>query len=93
MPVKKISTSLIHRNIRIGTRRTSLRLEHIAWCSLVEIAQREGITVHELCTAINAEKPRALSLATAIRRAVLQYYRDAATESGHAKAGHGKTVH
>ena len=50
---------------------------------------REGITITELCTAINTAKPRHLSLTAAIRVAVLQYYMDAATEPGHIMAGHG----
>jgi predicted DNA-binding ribbon-helix-helix protein len=59
---------------------------------LLEIAAREGFTVNELCTAIHAEKPRALRFSDALRLGVLRYYRDAATESGHAKAGHGKRL-
>ena len=77
----------------IGRRRISIRLDQPTWQALQEIAARERITVQELCTAINAEKPRGLSLTTAVRIAVLRYYRDAATESGHAKARHGKTLH
>jgi predicted DNA-binding ribbon-helix-helix protein len=84
---------LINGNIRIGARRTSLRLDRLTWQASYEIAARERITVHELCTAIHSEKPHALSLTAAIRLAVLQYYRDAATEAGHATAGHGTTVH
>ena len=80
-------------NIHIGRRRISIRLDQPTWQALQEIAARECVTVHELCTAINAEKPRGLNLTTAIRIAVLRYYRDAATESGHAKARHGKTLH
>ena len=60
---------------------------------LDEIAQREDVTTSQLCSAINSQKPPALSLTVAVRLGVLQYYRDAATESGHAKAGHGNTVH
>jgi hypothetical protein len=43
----------------------------------------EGVTLHELCTAIDSEKPRGLNLTIAIRIAVLRYYMDAATETGH----------
>ena len=78
--------------IRIGGGRR-ICLDQPTWQALQEIAGRERITVQELCTAINAEKPRGLNLTTAIRIAVLRYYRDAATESGHAKARHGKTLH
>jgi predicted DNA-binding ribbon-helix-helix protein len=40
---------------------------------LHEIARRAGVTIHELCAAINAVKRRPLSLTVAIRIAVLQY--------------------
>jgi predicted DNA-binding ribbon-helix-helix protein len=56
---------------------------------LHDIARREDITVDELCTALNAEKPRDLPLTVAIRIGVLRYYADAATEAGHTRAGHG----
>jgi predicted DNA-binding ribbon-helix-helix protein len=55
-----------------------------------DVARREGITISELCTAINETKPRRLSLTVAIRVAMLQYYMVAATEPGHIIAGHGK---
>ena len=50
------------------------------------------LTVDELCPATDAEKPHGLNLTVAIRVAVLQYYIDAATEAGHAKARHGKAL-
>ena|SRR5271156_5642077 len=91
--VEKASGALLSRNIRIGPRRTSFRVDPLTWCLLQEIARRERVTVHELCAAINSEKPPALSLTVAIRIAVLRYYHDAATASGHARAGHGRSVH
>jgi len=74
-------------------RRTCIRLDQPTWSALVEIAGREQITVHEFCTAIDVVKPPAVSLTVAIRLGVLRYYRDAATESGHSQAGHGKAIH
>jgi predicted DNA-binding ribbon-helix-helix protein len=91
--VEKSSGALLSRNIRIGSRRTSFRIDPLTWRLLQEIARRERVTVHELCAAVNSQKPPALSFTAAIRVAVLRYYHDAATENGHAKAGHGKTVH
>jgi len=88
--VLKTGDGLINHNIRIGKRRTSFRLDRLTWRLLYEIARREDVTIHELCTAINAEKPRTLSLTVAVRVAVLQYFYDAATASGHRSAGHGK---
>lgn len=91
--VKTSSGVILSRNICIGSRRTSFRIDPLTWRLLQEIAQRERVTVHELCTAINSEKSPALNFTTAVRIAVLRYYRDAATENGHAKAGHGKRLH
>jgi predicted DNA-binding ribbon-helix-helix protein len=62
---------LISHHIRIGKRRTSIRL---TWRLLQEIADRERITVHELCTAISSGKRRAMPLSVAVRTAVLRYY-------------------
>lgn len=87
------SGAVLNRNIRIGSHWTSFRIDPLTWRLLKEIARRERVTVNELCTAINSEKPPAFNLTVAIRVAVLRYYHDAATPAGHAKAGHGKTVH
>jgi predicted DNA-binding ribbon-helix-helix protein len=75
--------ALVSHNIRIGDRRTSFRLDGLTWGALHDIAQRERVTVHALCTAVDSRKPRALSLTVAVRVAVLQYYRDVATDPGH----------
>jgi len=80
---------LINRTLYLRNRRTCAKLDELTWRSLCEIADREGVTVHKLCAAIDAAKPRHLSLSTALRLGVLQYYRDATTESGHIAAGHG----
>lgn len=88
--VENARDGLINKNIRLGARRTSCRLDRLTWDMLHEIARREGVTIHELCAAINAVKRRPLSLTVAIRIAVLQYHIDASTEAGHRRAGHGK---
>jgi hypothetical protein len=46
---------------------------------LSDFARREGATIRELCTAIEAEKLRRLSLTVATRSAVVHV--DAATET------------
>ena|ERR1700689_5489335 len=89
---EKTARGLVHHNIQIGARRTSVRIDRLTWRSLHEIAQLEGVTVHELCMTLNAAKPPSLSLTVAIRVGILQYYRDAATERGHRQAGHGKAA-
>lgn len=85
-----LSRGLVNRTLHIGKRRTSARLDEFTWSALRDIAEREGVTLNQLCTAIADVKPRGLSLSTAIRLGVLQYYREAATESGHIIAGDGK---
>ena len=44
------------RFIRIGTRRTSVRLEDSLWQALRDIAAAEGIDVHTLCTHLHASR-------------------------------------
>jgi len=76
------------RNVILDDRRTSLRLELAIWDALEEICAREGITLNQLCMRVERQRgPR--SLAAAIRVYALQYFREAATEPGHAEAGHG----
>jgi predicted DNA-binding ribbon-helix-helix protein len=80
--------SLVSRNVTISGRRTSLRLESETWRALEEICTREGKNFHEVCTMI--EERRSVSNRTsAVRSFIIDYYRVAATETGHAKAGHG----
>jgi predicted DNA-binding ribbon-helix-helix protein len=80
------------RSLRIGRRRTTLRLDAVTWAALDEITARERVSIHEFCAVVNREKPRALPLTLAIRRHVLRYFRDAATDEGHARAGHGNAA-
>ncbi len=87
--VETRQSSLINRNIVVDRRRTSIRLETEMWNDLADICKREGKTMHELCTLVNAVKPAGRSLTSAIRVFLISYYRAAATEDGHSKAGHG----
>lgn len=76
------------RNVTVSGHRTSLRLEQDVWDALDEICDREGISVHNLCTLI--EQRRAHSSRTAAVRAfILGYFREAASDAGHQRAGHG----
>lgn len=83
------SSTLVNRNVTIHGRRTSLRLEPAMWDALHEIAQRESITVHDLCTKVELER-RESTLTAAIRVFILGYYREATTAQGHSLAGHGQ---
>tara|TARA_R110001592_G_scaffold172923_2_gene411495 strand:+ start:2135 stop:2425 length:291 start_codon:yes stop_codon:yes gene_type:complete len=40
------------RNIRVGNRRTSIRLEPALWSALEEIARAEGVDVDTICTQL-----------------------------------------
>ncbi len=81
-------SSLVNRNVTIGRRRTSLRLEPAMWDALEEICRREAMNQHESCERID-ERRRASSLTAAIRVFIVNYFRAAATEEGHASIGHG----
>lgn len=83
------TSALISRNLIIRGRRTSARLEPDMWVALYEIAQREGRSIHEICSMIDQTKPRECSLTAAVRVFITAYFRAAATEEGHARAGHG----
>ena len=82
------ASTLVIRNVTIEGRRTSLRLDPIMWDALDEICHRETITRNRLCETIYKFK-HASTLTAAIRVFVVNYYRAAATEEGHASIGHG----
>ena len=83
--------TLSNRNVTLNGRRTSMRLEQEMWKALREICRREDMTVHELCSLID-DRCGLSSLTAATRVFILMYYRAAATDEGHATAGHGKRV-
>ncbi len=83
------ASTLINRNVTVGGRRTSLRLEPAMWDALEEICRREEMSQHQLCAKID-ERRRASSLTAAIRVFIVNYFRAAATEEGHANMGHGR---
>ena len=87
-PHERTESTLVNRNVFVGRRRTSLRLEPAMWDALAEICRREDLNLHELCALID-ERRRASSLTAAIRVFVVNYFRSAATEEGHASMGHG----
>lgn len=83
------NTSLVIRNVTIDNRRTSVRLEPEMWQALSDICRRERCSIHNLCTMISACKNGPGSLTAAIRVFIMAYYKTAATEDGHNRAGHG----
>ena len=83
-----IKSRLQSRNVTVGGHRTSLRLEQDVWSALEEVCSREGLNVHELCTRIEARRTGS-SRTAAVRAFVLGYFREAASDTGHVRAGHG----
>jgi len=86
---KKDRSSLVSRNVTIGEHRTSVRLEPDMWNGLRDICRREHVTIHDIATVVSQRKPLNSSLTAAIRVFVMAYFRNAATEEGHNRAGHG----
>ena len=82
-------STLVIRNVTLVDRRTSLRLEPAMWEALEEVCRREGLTIHELSTVVDARRSES-TLTAAMRVFALDYFRRAATEAGHARAGHGR---
>lgn len=85
----KEKSSLISRNVTVGTHRTSVRLEPDMWNGLREVCRREHVSMHDIATAVSTRKAPNTSLTAAIRVFVMAYFRAAATEEGHSRAGHG----
>jgi predicted DNA-binding ribbon-helix-helix protein len=81
--------ALISRNITVNKKRTSIRLEAQMWVALKEIAEREKCTVHDICSVIAGRKSDNITLTAAIRIFLMLYFKSAATEEGHKRAGHG----
>jgi predicted DNA-binding ribbon-helix-helix protein len=62
------------RSIAIGGHKTSVTLEEAFWNGLKEVASNRNLTLSELVTAIDSERPNA-NLSSAIRLFVLDHYR------------------
>lgn len=85
------ASTLLNRNVTISGRRTSMKLEPDMWDALEEICQREDRSVHDVCTMIS-DRHMGNNLTAAIRGFILNYFRAAATDDGHVRAGHGRTA-
>ena len=69
--------SNVPRSVRIAGRRTSMRLESQFWEALRDVAEREHSDVGEICTRI-AKRSRNANLSSAVRVAMMDYYRELA---------------
>lgn len=83
-----IQSRLQSRNVTVDGHRTSLRLETDVWDALEEICTRESLNVHEVCTLVEQRRSGS-SRTAAVRAFILGYFRDAASDTGHSRAGHG----
>jgi predicted DNA-binding ribbon-helix-helix protein len=85
-------STLLSGNVTVAGRRTSIRLEPAMWDALKEISAREAKTVHDVVTEIAHHRNQS-SLTAAIRVFLLRYFKAAATEEGHRRAGHRLSDH
>ncbi|TWA70736.1 putative DNA-binding ribbon-helix-helix protein [Azospirillum baldaniorum] len=67
------------KNVCVAGKRTSMRLEPAFWDALVEIAQREGLTVSKLCTRLASQLDAQYidSFSSVVRVYVMEYFRAA----------------
>ena len=67
-------STLISKNVLIDGHRTSMRLEPAIWDALSQIAAREKLTVHNICSIVNRHRVNT-SLTSATRVFILGYFR------------------
>lgn len=60
------------------------------WDALQEICSREGRSIHDICTEIDRQRQQS-GLTAGVRVFILSYFREAATEEGHARAAQRRT--
>lgn len=77
----RLAGGLVGRNVRIGGRRTSVRLEPEMWDALHEVAVLEGCSIHDLCSAVEDLRNPAASFTGALRVFLMEYFRNAAHAS------------
>jgi predicted DNA-binding ribbon-helix-helix protein len=82
------NSRLVNRNVVAERGRTSMRLEPELWDALSEICERESQDMSTLVRQVEASGHSG-GRTSAIRVFILNYYRAAATETGHAGMGHG----
>jgi len=88
MEVTLTISRLVNRNVVAGRGRTSMRLEPELWDALSEICEREAVDMSTLVRQVEAAG-HAGGRTSAVRVYIQNYFRAAATEIGHAGAGHG----
>ncbi len=79
---------LVNRNVVAERGRTSMRLEPELWDMLNEVCEREAQDMSTLVRQIEAAG-HVGGRTSAVRVYIANYFKAAATEVGHAGAGHG----
>ena len=74
-------TSLVTRNVRIGPKRTSVRLEPELWKALEEMAQRENCDINEICKRVAENRSDVGGFTSALRVHIVNYWRYDAMKS------------
>ncbi len=67
---------LVRLAVNMEHRRTNIRLEPYLCEALREIAAEKGLTVAQLCSCIDKEKPNPMGLTSAVRIFIVAYYRE-----------------
>lgn len=76
---ERVRSTLKTRNVLIERQRTSMRLEPEMWDALSDIAEREELSIHELCSQIGAHR-RQSNMTSAVRVFIVDYYRQIAVK-------------
>jgi len=74
-----VRSGLVNHNIVLDGRRTSVRLEPQMWDALNEITRREGRTVHDICSEVDADRVQS-TFSASLRVYILTYFRSAAKD-------------
>lgn len=85
------------KHLKIDGETLNLKIENSYWLALEEISSREGMLREEIIRDIinhlkNKNYRRRIGssvISNSIRAFIVDYYRQAATEEGHRRAGHG----
>ncbi len=69
-----MSTEFLRRNVTVNGHRTSISLETSIWDGLADICSREGLSVNQICSVVDASRGLA-SRTSALRTFILNYFR------------------
>ena len=85
-PAHKRPSTLVNRNVTVGGRRTSVRLEPAMWEALRHVCERERKSLNGVVTEIARSQVES-SLTASIRVYLMSYFWAAATQAAATQAG------